>query len=132
MKRQNKKPCQVLTKTTTNYPTEQLQLTSHRQLHLEAEYSITPYSEPRSNKPSFLSTDTCRLLSPTTGPLPTVHCWQSTMHCPDSANGEKDGPRVMKGRRFKVIVVLSNMTSFLVSASPNFYLREIKCKEKKE
>lgn len=67
--------------------------------------------------PSFLSTETCRYLGPTTGPLPTVHCWQSTMHCPDSANGGKDGPRVMKGRRFKVTVVLLNMTSFLVSAT---------------
>lgn len=28
---------------------------------------------------------TCRRLSPNTGPLATAHCWQSTMHCPDSA-----------------------------------------------
>lgn len=32
---------------------------------------------------------TCRGLSPTTGPLPTAHCWQSTMHCPDSAKWGK-------------------------------------------
>lgn len=39
--------------------------------------------------PTSLSSDTCRCLSPTTGPLPTVHCWQSTMHCPNSAKWGK-------------------------------------------
>lgn len=39
--------------------------------------------------PTSLSSDTCRYLSPTTGPLPTVHCWQSTMHCPNSAKWGK-------------------------------------------
>lgn len=40
-------------------------------------------------RPTSGSTDTCRRLSPTSGSLPTAHCWQSTMHCPDSANGER-------------------------------------------
>lgn len=41
------------------------------------------------HQPASWSTDTCRRLSPTTGLLPTVHCWQSTMHCPDSAKWGK-------------------------------------------
>lgn len=96
------------------------------QYHIEDSTANPP--RPPSKNESFSSTGTCRHLSPTTGPLPTVHCWQSTMHCPDSANGEKDGPQLMKGRRFKVIVVLLNMTSFLVSVSPNFYFKKIKRK----
>lgn len=47
-------------------------------------YSGYMKHRPR-HQPTSVSTHTCRRLSPTTGPLPTVHCWQSTMHCPDSA-----------------------------------------------
>lgn len=42
------------------------------------------------------------------------------MHCPDSANGEEDGPRVMKGRRFKVIVVPLNIDFIFGICFPQF------------
>lgn len=78
--------------------TEQLQLPPHRQLpqwQNAASHSRTygnyvlSTDKPPTTNPHRSSTDTCRRLSPTTGPLPTVHCWQSTMHCPDSAKWGK-------------------------------------------
>lgn len=43
-------------------------------------------------------------------PLPTVHCWQSTMHCPKEQNGERfscfqetSGRKVSRGKTDLVI-----------------------------
>lgn len=52
-------------------------------------YSSYEFNKDPQHHPTSASSDTCRCLSPTTGPLPTVHCWQSTMHCPNSAKWGK-------------------------------------------
>lgn len=54
------------------------------QLPLAAEGGISQLQLQKTSSTS-ITNYTCILLSPTTGSLPTAHCWQSTMHCPDSA-----------------------------------------------
>lgn len=74
MKRQtNKKPRQVLTKAMTKYPTEQLSVTSHIQLPLVAEHSITLYKQTEAKfliyrymqtlKPNYWATTNSTLLA---------------------------------------------------------------------
>lgn len=65
-------------------------------------------------------------------PLPTVHCWQSTMHCPTEQNGERfscfqetSGRKVTRGINDFNEQLSSNLLRFLYCLNRGSTLLEI-------